>query len=95
MKHWKETELLIRESVATVKSSLSNEIYNEVLELLDHNELGLGLETLVDIIYEENVQAPKESIIKMIKAAKLMGFDKELEQTTKYWSLLQNLDKKS
>ena len=48
---------------------------SEVQDFIDAGEYGLALETLVDIIFEENKKVPKETLMISKKVAQKMGLD--------------------
>lgn len=48
---------------------------SEVQDFIDAGEYGLALETLVDIIFEENKRVPNEILIISKKVAQKMGLD--------------------
>ena len=51
---------------------------SEVQDFIDAGEYGLALETLVDIVIEENKQIPGESLALVCELADVMQLDKKV-----------------
>ena len=51
---------------------------DEVRDFIDAGEYGLALETLVDIVIEENKQIPGESLALVCELADVMQLDKKV-----------------
>lgn len=61
-------------AVEQCRSLLSNEEYGEALELInDHNEYGVGIELLIDVVCEENEKLTENQCTAILAALESMG----------------------
>ena len=70
-------ELLLRLLGLLLEIFTDSEIC-EVRDFIDAGEYGLALETLVDIVIEENKLVSKESLALVCELADVMGLDKKV-----------------
>lgn len=70
-------ELLLR-LLSLLSGKLNDYEKGEVQGFVDAGEYGLALETLVDIVIEENKQIPGESLVLLCELADVMQMDKKV-----------------
>jgi len=68
-------------------SCLSNKDFNDVNELLDHNEWGIAFELLCSALFQDKIQISQEAYEKIENAGKVMELDYSL------WEVLRPLVK--
>lgn len=70
----KERIKLCNSALETCKGSLSAEAYSEIHDNINkYNEWGLGIETLIDILYEDDVSLNEEQFTKIQVSMESMG----------------------
>jgi hypothetical protein len=57
IKKWEAIERDLRSALAAVRVDVPEEAANQVEEYLDHNELGLALEVLIECLLESDVKS--------------------------------------
>ena len=58
---WERVERELRATLALVRNDLEPDDVGQIEEFLDHNELGLAFDFLVDCLLESVVAAPREA----------------------------------
>lgn len=75
---YQSIENLLLRLLGLLLEIFTNSERNEVQDFIDAGEYGLALETLVDIVIEENKQIPGESLALVCQLADVMQLDKKV-----------------
>jgi hypothetical protein len=84
MRHWDRMERLLSDALAIVHRSLAMHAARQegevstlefIQELLDHNELGLALETLCSTLHESGLPVPAPAYARLEQAGAAMDLD--------------------
>lgn len=73
---YQKTEEFLIQLLGELQKIFSASERNEVQEFIDVGEYGLALETLVDIVTEENKRIPEKTLLLVCKLADMMQLDK-------------------
>lgn len=66
------------ELIHSLNKKFTPEEVNEVLEFINYGEYGLALDTVVDIITEENKEIDSQSFNLLVQLSNLMSLDTDL-----------------
>ncbi|WP_461421560.1 MafI family immunity protein [Ketobacter sp.] len=75
---YQSIENLLLRLLGLLLEIFTNSERNEVQDFIDAGEYELALDTLVDIVIEENKQIPGESLALVCELAELMQLDKKV-----------------
>ncbi|AKL12528.1 TPA: MafI family immunity protein [Kluyvera intermedia] len=74
---YKEIEAKLFELIDMLKTCFTQTELDEVIEFIKYNEYGLALDTVIDIIIEEDKKINNDILNMMIKLSNIMNLDSE------------------
>jgi hypothetical protein len=95
IEYWTQTESVLRKIFGKFKSEIDEvppEYETEILDYLDHNELGLAFETLVFLA--EQIEVSISIISDLLNVGKRMALDTSDDTDRALWDRLLNLSAK-
>lgn len=78
MTDFREIERLFRELLAQTSVVLNDSERDEITHFVDHAEYGLALETLVDVLFEEDRTPSDNFVERIVTLANWMSMDPRL-----------------
>lgn len=75
---YQEIETNFSELIRSLSIYFTAEELNEITEFIDHGEYGLALDTMVDIITEENKEINHDTFNIIVKLSKLMDLETDI-----------------